>query len=146
MVFVFSKISRAKISCPQTISVQSSNGVLHGRLSRLQRAFVHSAAATHWHSYMGKHAEFATYRFLLSKRFIHATGAHRFMERDNYEILGISNDATRDEIKKAFHSLAKKYHPDANKNNPAAKRKFQEIRDAYEVIPDFAGSRKKSPI
>ncbi|KAL0439996.1 UNVERIFIED_CONTAM: Chaperone protein dnaJ 1, mitochondrial [Sesamum latifolium] len=55
------------------------------------------------------------------------------MERDYYEILGISKDASRDEIKKAFHALAKKYHPDSNKNNPSAKRKFQEIRDAYEM-------------
>ncbi|KAL0361779.1 UNVERIFIED_CONTAM: Chaperone protein dnaJ 1, mitochondrial [Sesamum radiatum] len=55
------------------------------------------------------------------------------MERDYYEILGISKNASRDEIKKAFHALAKKYHPDSNKNSPSAKRKFQEIRDAYEM-------------
>ncbi|RWV97261.1 hypothetical protein GW17_00039965 [Ensete ventricosum] len=61
------------------------------------------------------------------------------IERDYYEILGIPKDASLDDIKKAFHavgillSLAKKYHPDANKNNPTSKRKFQEIRDAYEV-------------
>ncbi|GFS43981.1 DNAJ heat shock family protein [Actinidia rufa] len=59
-------------------------------------------------------------------------GCCYYPRRDCYEILGVSKDASRDEIKKAFHELAKKYHPDANKNNPSAKRKFQEIRDAYE--------------
>lgn len=58
------------------------------------------------------------------------------IERDYYEVLGVPKDATRDDIKKAFHALAKKYHPDRNKNNPAAKRKFQEIRDAYETLQD----------
>ncbi|KAF5746782.1 hypothetical protein HS088_TW06G00957 [Tripterygium wilfordii] len=36
-------------------------------------------------------------------------------------------------VESGSHQLAKKYHPDSNKNNPSAKRKFQEIRDAYEV-------------
>nr|QEG03084.1 mitochondrial chaperone protein DnaJ 1 isoform X1 [Cymbidium ensifolium]QEG03090.1 mitochondrial chaperone protein DnaJ 1 isoform X3 [Cymbidium ensifolium]QEG03091.1 mitochondrial chaperone protein DnaJ 1 isoform X2 [Cymbidium ensifolium] len=69
-------------------------------------------------------------------RSFHATGSSNAMERDYYEILGISNDATQEDIKKAFHNLAKKYHPDANKNSPAAKRKFQEIREAYETLRD----------
>lgn len=69
-------------------------------------------------------------------RSFHATGSSNAMERDYYEILGISNDATPEDIKKAFHNLAKKYHPDANKNSPAGKRKFQEIREAYETLRD----------
>ncbi|KAH7519015.1 hypothetical protein JRO89_XSUnG0153600 [Xanthoceras sorbifolium] len=78
-------------------------------------------------------ADFATTGMLLTKRSIHATGSCYSTQRDYYEILGVPETASRDEIKKAFHVLAKKYHPDANKNNPSAKRKFQEIRDAYEV-------------
>ncbi|XP_057974122.1 chaperone protein dnaJ 1, mitochondrial isoform X2 [Malania oleifera] len=58
------------------------------------------------------------------------------IQRDYYGILGVPNNASRDEIKKAFHALAKKYHPDSNKNNPSAKRKFQQIRDAYETLQD----------
>ncbi|KAL5558561.1 hypothetical protein UlMin_034772 [Ulmus minor] len=73
---------------------------------------------------------------LLGKRHFHASGFYRSAERDYYEILGVSRNASRDEIKMAFHVLAKKYHPDANKNNPSAKRKFQEIRDAYETLRD----------
>ncbi|XP_010939719.1 chaperone protein dnaJ 1, mitochondrial isoform X2 [Elaeis guineensis] len=69
-------------------------------------------------------------------RSFHATALRYATDRDYYEILGVPKDATREDIKKAFHALAKKYHPDANKNNPAAKRKFQEIRDAYETLRD----------
>ncbi|XP_068637227.1 chaperone protein dnaJ 1, mitochondrial isoform X2 [Aristolochia californica] len=65
-------------------------------------------------------------------RHFHTTGK----ERDLYEILGVPKTASRDEIKKAFRELAKKYHPDRNKNNLSAKRKFQEIRDAYETLQD----------
>ncbi|XP_031406758.1 chaperone protein dnaJ 1, mitochondrial isoform X2 [Punica granatum] len=69
-------------------------------------------------------------------RYFHATGTGWSPERSYYDILGVSDNASRDEIKKAFHALAKKYHPDANKNNPSAKRKFQEIREAYETLQD----------
>ncbi|XP_074591547.1 chaperone protein dnaJ 1, mitochondrial isoform X1 [Curcuma longa] len=74
-------------------------------------------------------------RVLLSQSF-HATGPCHAIEKDYYEILGVPKNASLDDIKKAFHALAKKYHPDANKNNPASKRKFQEIRDAYETLRD----------
>ncbi|XP_011098846.1 chaperone protein dnaJ 1, mitochondrial isoform X3 [Sesamum indicum] len=119
-----------------TIPVQSSNGVLWGKLSQFHRALIHSPTASRCYSYMGKRADFAPHELLWSKRFLHATAPYCSMERDYYEILGISKDASRDEIKKAFHALAKKYHPDSNKNNPSAKRKFQEIRDAYETLQD----------
>ncbi|MFA7507396.1 MAG: molecular chaperone DnaJ [Bacilli bacterium] len=56
-------------------------------------------------------------------------------KRDYYEVLGISKTATEDEIKKAYRSLAKKYHPDVSKD-PNATEKFKEIQEAYEVISD----------
>ncbi|PKA50023.1 Chaperone protein dnaJ 1, mitochondrial [Apostasia shenzhenica] len=71
-----------------------------------------------------------------SNRSFHATGSTYGVERDYYEILGISKNATQEDIKKAFRNLAKKYHPDANRSSPAAKRKFQEIREAYETLRD----------
>lgn len=56
-------------------------------------------------------------------------------KRDYYEVLGLSKGASEDEIKKAFRKLAKKYHPDVNKEK-GAEEKFKEINEAYEVLSD----------
>ncbi|KAM9327650.1 dnaJ homolog subfamily B member 9-like [Pholidichthys leucotaenia] len=56
-------------------------------------------------------------------------------KRDYYEILGVPRDATERQIKKAFHRLALKYHPDRNKG-PDAEAKFREIAEAYETLSD----------
>ncbi len=59
------------------------------------------------------------------------------MQKDYYKILGISRDASAKDIKKAYYKLAKKYHPDANQDNPEeAKAKFTEVSNAYEVLSD----------
>lgn len=63
------------------------------------------------------------------------------MGKDYYKILGISKNASDDEIKKAFKKLALKYHPDKNKD-PGAEEKFKEVAEAYEVLSD----RKKREI
>lgn len=57
------------------------------------------------------------------------------MKRDYYEILGVSKNATKEEIKKAYRKLSKQYHPDINKE-PDADKKFKEIAEAYEVLSD----------
>jgi len=55
---------------------------------------------------------------------------------DFYSTLGVSKDASQKEIKKAYYQLAKKYHPDSNKNDPNASKKFQEVSEAYEILGD----------
>jgi len=55
---------------------------------------------------------------------------------DYYEMLGVSRDATQDEIKKRFRQLARSTHPDANPNDANAEERFREIAQAYEVLSD----------
>lgn len=56
------------------------------------------------------------------------------MARDPYEVLGVSRNATEDEIKSAYRKLAKKYHPDLNPGDETAAQRMNEINEAYDRI------------
>ncbi|EPZ36829.1 DnaJ-domain-containing protein [Rozella allomycis CSF55] len=62
--------------------------------------------------------------------------------KDYYKVLGVSPDATERQIKKAYHSLALKYHPDRNDGSKEAEAKFVEISNAYEVLSDTEKRRR----
>ncbi|GJN29858.1 hypothetical protein PR202_gb18119 [Eleusine coracana subsp. coracana] len=69
-----------------------------------------------------------------SHRFFH--GTRPVAARDYYDVLGVSKNASQGEIKKAYYALAKKLHPDTNKGDADAERKFQEVQRAYETLKD----------
>ncbi|MCL7037921.1 hypothetical protein MKW94_010754 [Papaver nudicaule] len=70
-----------------------------------------------------------------TKRSIHGSTTC-MSSRDYYDVLGVSKDASASDIKKAYYDLAKKLHPDVNKDDADAEAKFQELQEAYEVLKD----------
>lgn len=63
---------------------------------------------------------------------IHTSG-YLQNKKDFYKTLDVPKNASQKDIKKAYYQLAKKYHPDTNKGDPNANKRFQEVSEAYEV-------------
>ncbi|KAI1940509.1 mdj1 protein precursor [Ophidiomyces ophidiicola] len=69
------------------------------------------------------------------RRAFHSSSPAQATVRDPYNVLGVNKSASASEIKRAYYGLAKKYHPDTNKD-PGAKDKFSEAQSAYEMLSD----------
>ncbi len=59
-----------------------------------------------------------------------------WVDKDFYQVLGVSREASSDEIKRAYRKLAQKYHPDANAGDPASEERFKEVSEAYAILSD----------
>ena len=70
---------------------------------------------------------------------------NEWLNKDFYQVLGVSKDATSDDIKKAYRKLARQYHPDVNKT-PEAEEKFKNISEAYDVLSNDDERRKYDAI
>eukprot|EP00808_Paulinella_micropora_P001980 g75162.t1 len=108
---------------------------LPGHVARNSVGFsplTHPCIARHWHSLPSCHHLPQTFH----KQSFHCSRPVLAEKRDYYETLGVTKSASQDEIKKAYFKLAKKWHPDANKGNKDAEKKFAEISNAYDVLKD----------
>ncbi|KKA28909.1 hypothetical protein TD95_002492 [Thielaviopsis punctulata] len=121
-----------------------SKSVIPQRLTRLvHRSSVQRAFSSHIRRYHGPvrpSARIAIGAVPSESRKFHATASNNAI-KDPYQTLGVSKTATAGEIKKAYYGLAKKWHPDTNKE-AGAKDKFGEIQAAYEILSD-ADKRKQ---
>ncbi|MEA2505994.1 MAG: molecular chaperone DnaJ [Actinomycetota bacterium] len=63
-------------------------------------------------------------------------------DKDYYKVLGVSKDATKEQIKKAYRKLAQKYHPDANKGDSSAEARFKEISEAHSILSNDTKRRE----
>jgi molecular chaperone DnaJ len=65
-----------------------------------------------------------------------------WVDKDYYGVLGVSKDASKDDIKRAYRKLAQKHHPDANKGDAAAESRFKEISEAYAILSNTEKKRE----
>src|SRR5215210_4793083 len=62
--------------------------------------------------------------------------------KDLYKVLGVGKEASQEEIRRAYRKLARKYHPDANREDPRAEERFKEVQHAYEVLSNTEKRRE----
>uniref|UniRef100_A0ACD5Y0A4 Uncharacterized protein n=1 Tax=Avena sativa TaxID=4498 RepID=A0ACD5Y0A4_AVESA len=119
-------LARRSLSSAASSSSSARSSFLHASRAHRGRLGDASRAAPSWRPSFSSPSSHT--------RFFH--GTRPVAVRDYYDVLGVSKDAGQGEIKKAYYGLAKKLHPDTNKGDADAEKKFQEVQRAYETLKD----------
>jgi hypothetical protein len=127
-----------KIQHAATITTRSNRSILSpiSLYSSFPRARFTSLCSKATNIYSRQNLNEAHARSNHRIRMFHSSNPVYANKRDYYDVLGLGRSSSKDEIKKKYRELAKKYHPDLNKDDKSAEDKFKEINEAYEILSD----------
>ncbi|EJU01129.1 hypothetical protein DACRYDRAFT_89497 [Dacryopinax primogenitus] len=120
----------------QSIASTSTGKTQHYLLAAPSRRTIFTGSVPNSsHAHIHKRKRLSEYGNSVQRRCFHASHPSNAATKDPYQVLGVKKDASKSDIKKAYFDLAKKYHPDTNKN-ASAKDKFVEIQSAWDILSD----------
>jgi DnaJ domain len=119
------------------VRTRGSQQNLFGVFYRHGNRIVSSSFSTNWNGYSNRSIEGHCGFQSTAHRFFRSSAVF-LKKKSYYDVLGVGKSATKEEIKSKYREMAKKCHPDLNRNDKSAEEKFKEITAAYEVLENDA--------